>query len=215
MILLDRYFAQRGRLPLTGRHILAHYDATTIVVYQAYKRSIGLGAALDGRFGQEWSRTRMSWIKTSFLWMMHRCGWATKQNQEIVLAIRIMRSGFDEMLRCAVSSLFDPEAYSNRDMWSAEVAMSDVRLQWDPDRDPLGMPLERRAIQLGLRRGVLNRFADEWIVGIEDITSLVREQHARVIAGNLGELELPREVLYPVSCPMIAKRLGMDVELCA
>ena len=32
----------------------------------------------------------MSWIKTSFLWMMHRSGWGTKENQERILQINIL-----------------------------------------------------------------------------------------------------------------------------
>ena len=31
------------------------------------------------------------------------------------------------------------------------MAASEVRLQWDPDHDPHGRPLARRALQLGLR----------------------------------------------------------------
>jgi hypothetical protein len=33
------------------------------------------------------------------------------------------------------------------------VARSEVRLQWNPDHDPTGNKLERRALQLGLRDG--------------------------------------------------------------
>ena len=53
--------------------------------------------------------------------------------------------------------------------WSA-VANSDVRLPWDPDHDPSGAPLERHAIQLGLRGGILAKYAGEWLLGIEDVT---------------------------------------------
>lgn len=40
----------------------------------------------------------MSWIEPSFLWMMFRCGWATKVMQERVLAVRLRREGFDAIL---------------------------------------------------------------------------------------------------------------------
>ena len=43
----------------------------------------------------------MSWIKTNFLWMMYRCGWASKKNQERVLAVRITREGFETILKNA------------------------------------------------------------------------------------------------------------------
>lgn len=45
----------------------------------------------------------MSWIKTNFLWMMYRCGWCTKKNQERVLAVRITREGFDTILSKALA----------------------------------------------------------------------------------------------------------------
>ena len=35
--------------------------------------------------------------------MMYRCGWATKQNQERVLAVRITRDGFEEILANALT----------------------------------------------------------------------------------------------------------------
>ena len=50
------------------------------------------------RLGGEFKFERMSWIKTNFLWMMYRCGWASKKNQERVLAITISREGFEEIL---------------------------------------------------------------------------------------------------------------------
>lgn len=57
------------------------------------------------RFGGEnFSFSRMSWIKTNFLWMMYRCGWASKHGQERVLAVRILRKGFDEILSKAYSA---------------------------------------------------------------------------------------------------------------
>ena len=51
------------------------------------------------RFGGPlFSYSRMSWIKTNFLWMMYRCGWAAKKGQERVLAVWITREGFQEIL---------------------------------------------------------------------------------------------------------------------
>ncbi len=210
MLPTEPYLQQRARWPTEGRHLLAHYDAETVVVYQAYRPSIGLVAAREGRFGAEWSRTRMSWVKPNFLWMMYRCGWATKVDQEVVLALRLKRSGFDTLLASAVPSTYVPELYADRAAWSADVGRSDVRLQWDPDHNPAGHPVERRALQLGLRGAALAHFADEWIVGIEDITAFVREQQAHVAARNLDALVLPRETLYPVTAPAVVNRLGLS-----
>ena len=99
------YREQVARWPREGRHIMAHYDDDSIVVYQAYRPSIGTYAAEHQRFGGDWSFSRMSWIKPNFLWMMYRCGWAEKPGQEVVLAIRLDRRGFDEILAAYVPML--------------------------------------------------------------------------------------------------------------
>lgn len=206
-MVIESYKSQKARLPREGRHILARYDAETIWVYQAYNRVIATAAARDNRFSPPWSRSRMTWIKPGFLWMMFRAGWATKENQEAVLAIRLKRSGFDEILRRAVYSSFAPDVYAAPEAWEALVARSDVRLQWDPDHHPSGAKLERRAIQLGLRGASLASFADEWIVEIEDITPFVASQRAWALSGDLDRLMVPREDVYPVGDVEVAKKL--------
>lgn len=52
-------------------------------------------------------KQRMTWIKTNFLWMMHRCAWATKKNQDRVLAIWIKRILFEKILRKSVKMKFE------------------------------------------------------------------------------------------------------------
>jgi hypothetical protein len=209
MLPTEPYEAQLARWPSSGRHILAHFDADSIVVYQAYRPDIGVPAARDGRFPAAWSRSRMSWVKPNFLWMMYRCGWADKPGQEVVLAIRMRRGGFDEILASAIHSGFKPGVYASREEWAERVARSDVRLQWDPDHDPYGRAVERRAIQLGLRHRALARYADEWILEIADITPFVREQREHLARRKLPGLLVPREDVYPVSDPSVAARLGI------
>jgi hypothetical protein len=102
-----------------------------------------------------------------------------------------------------------PEVYGPREAWERRVAESDVRLQWDPDHHPSGAKQERRAIQLGLRGAALARFADEWIVGVEDITPFVAEQRAQVRRGALEALMIPREDVYPVADVEVARKLGV------
>jgi hypothetical protein len=60
---LESWREQQARWPAAGRHILAHYDETSVVVYQAYRPAIGRYAARHGRFGDEFSLNRMSWVK--------------------------------------------------------------------------------------------------------------------------------------------------------
>jgi len=209
MLHLEPYLQHRTLWPASGRHVLAQYDDDTIVVYQAYCSEIGLYAAEHKRFGPTWSRSRMSWIKPNFLWMMYRCGWATKDSQEVVLAVRMRRSGFDALLQGAVASSFGASCFTDHSEWAKAIAQSDVRLQWDLDHSPNGCPEERRALQLGLRGAALARFADEWIVDIEDVTPLVVTQHIAVRAKRLAELMMPRERVYPVDDAELARRLRL------
>jgi hypothetical protein len=203
------YREQEARWPREGRHILAQFDDEGVVVYQAYSPAIGRFAVEHGYFGgDDFSLTRMSWIKPNFLWMMFRCGWATKENQEMVLAITLRSAAFNTLLGQAVPSTFVPEQYPTREVWQEAVSRSSVRLQWDPDHAPNGAKLERRAIQLGLRGDVLGSYAREWILSIEDITGFVRVQHAHVATGRLDDLLSPREEPYPVG-DETARWLGM------
>ncbi len=84
----------------------------------------------------------MSWVKTNFLWMMYRAGWATKNGQERILAMWVKRDGFDQILS---------QALTGQDEKERGVKRSHVRLQWDPDHTPSGTSVQRRAVQLGLR----------------------------------------------------------------
>ena len=58
--------------------IRAVFDANTIRVYQAYNDIIADEAIALDTFGKSFQLNRMTWIKTSFLWMMYRSGWAQK-----------------------------------------------------------------------------------------------------------------------------------------
>jgi Domain of unknown function (DUF4291) len=210
LIRTERYTEQATRWPKAGRHILAQFDADTVVVYQAYAPAIGRFAAEHGWFGGSFSYSRMSWIKPNFLWMMYRCGWGTKDGQQVVLAVHLAREGFDAILKEAVHSAFTPEVYASPEAWNRRVQGSGVRLQWDPDHEPHGGKLERRAIQLGLRGEFLRRYGKEWIVRIEDVTELVAEQHEHVSARRLDLLLTPEEHVYPVSDAEVAQKLGID-----
>ncbi|MFW9930570.1 MAG: DUF4291 domain-containing protein, partial [Candidatus Thorarchaeota archaeon] len=147
-------------------------------------------------FGGNFSLMRMSWIKPNFLWMMYRAGWATKAGQKQILAVTISREFFEEILRNAVHSAFVTEIYENEEQWKNQVKNSDVRLQWDPDHDPYGNKMERKAVQLGLREKFLLRYAKEEIISIENITDFVKEQYKIVVTGTLTDLKIPKEEVY-------------------
>lgn len=196
--------------PTSGRHILATYDDTSVVVYQAYRPSIGRFAAAHGWFGGGFSLSRMSWVKPNFLWMMYRSGWGAKEGQEVTLAVRIRRDAFDAILTAAVPSSYVPQLFDTEATWRHAVAHSEVRLQWDPDHDPSGAPVERRAIQLGLRGSVLARYAREWIVSIDDISELVAAERGNADGFRSKDLRVPAERVYPVADPDVARRLGIS-----
>jgi hypothetical protein len=205
----EPYLVQLARWPREGKHILAHFDEESVVVYQAYRPAIGRFAAAHGYFGGEFSFTRMSWIKPNFLWMMYRCGWGTKADQEVVLAIWLRRAAFDAILAEAVPSTYYPEIYPDELVWKQAVAASSVRLQWYPDHDPSGQPLARRAIQLGLRSDILRNYAQEWILHLEDISAFVQEQRANATPSRYAHLLLPKESVYTVRDEKLARSLGI------
>lgn len=173
---------------------MAHFDDETIVVYQAYRPEIGMFAAEHNSFGGPFSFNRMSWIKPNFLWMMYRSGWGTKEGQEITLAITLRRSFFDELLTAAIASSFGASTFDNIEDWKEALPQSDVRLQWDPDHNPSGGSVERRAIQLGLRGDTLRRYGKEEALHIEDISEFVAEQREHI--SHLDKLITPSERSY-------------------
>jgi hypothetical protein len=204
-----RYGEQLLDWPTEGRVVLAQYDEGSVVVYQAYRVSIAEHAVAHQSFGgPDFSYSRMSWVKTNFLWMMYRSGWATKPGQERVLALRLRRPYFDGLLAAAVWSSHRPED-GTREEWSASGKRSDVRLQWDPDHDPSGAPVARRAIQLGIRGPTLEGFRGEAIVSIEDITGFVAEQRLNATSAPWPHLVTPAEREYPVADPAVRERLGL------
>lgn len=150
----------------------------------------------------------MSWIKPNFLWMMFRCGWATKVDQERVLALWIPRPFFDRVAAAAVPSNFDPASGSTRKDWARAVATSDVRLQWDPDDDPSGAPVARKAVQVGLRGAMLEEYADRAMLRVEDVTDLVHAQREQAKA-PFTDLRTPRERAYVPRDPAAMVALGL------
>jgi hypothetical protein len=116
-LVTERYVDQLKRWPPSGRHILAQFDGRSVVVYQAYKPSIGHFAARHGYFGGP---------------------------------------------------------------------------------------------QLGLRGDALERYAREWVVGIEDVSEFVVSQRTNAHADGYEALETPREEVYPVAEEAVARRLQIS-----
>lgn len=190
---LKKYSEQTGEWPKSGHHIMAQYDDEKIIVYQSYRNEIGEFAVKNQFFGGPFSLDRMTWIKPNFLWMMYRNGWGTKEGQEVVLAIHLKREAFEKYLQNAVYSSFNTDLKMTYEEWQTEVKASSVRLQWDPDHDPYGGKLERRAIQIGLRDEFTRSYSKEDILLIEDISGFVKEQYEFVQKRELEKLLIPAE----------------------
>ncbi|UYQ65465.1 DUF4291 domain-containing protein [Streptomyces peucetius] len=189
--------------------VRAVFTDETITVYQAYAAGIAEPALAAGTFVAPFRRTRMTWIKPSFLWMMYRCGWGRKPDQERVLAIDITREGFEWALSRACLSHFDRSRFAAEAQWREALRSSPVRVQWDPERD-LGLnPLPHRAIQIGLSGPAVDRYVDDWITGIRDVTPLAHEIRETVAGGDLDAARalLPPERPYPLPAAA-ADRVG-------
>lgn len=187
--------------------IRAAHSADTVTVYQAYPPAIGVPAAREGRFPAAWKRDRMTWIKPSFLWMMYRCGWATKEGQETVLAVEITRAGLHWALERACLSHYEPRLHADHADWRRSLRASPARVQWDPERDVRLQPLPYRSLQLGLAGEAARRYADEWIVSLTDVTPLAHRVHTAVREGDLDTARglLPAEQAYPATPETLAR----------
>lgn len=182
-----------------NKEIRALYTNKIIRVYQAYNKIIADEAVKKGTFGKHFKLDRMTWIKPSFLWMMYRCGWGTKENQECVLAIDMKRDAFDFVVRNAVMSTYNDSMAMSFSEWKEQIKKSDIRCQWDPERDIFGNPMEQRSIQLGLRGNAVNSYVNEWIVNVEDITAYVKDLDEQKNMGIDISRLLPQEHVYQIT----------------
>jgi hypothetical protein len=190
--------------------IRADYDRDTIAVYQAYSPAIADAALEAGRFVSPFSFHRMTWIKPSFLWLMHRSNWGQKSGQERVLCIRLKRSGWEKALSLAVLTSFEPGVFASPEEWAERFAEARVHLQWDPERSLRGAGLPYYSIQVGLSRHVIREYVDEWVVRIEDYTPRVRKVYDLLQSGGADKAkrQLPPERVYPVGAE-VGRRLRM------
>lgn len=191
-----------------SRVIRACFDEQGVRVYAAFHPETVQAAAALGTFGPGFSLDRMTWIKPSFGWMLHRSEYATAYRQEAIARVTVTHEGFLELLGQAVLTHHVPSIYPTTQDWSRQLKRSDVRCQWDPDRDLLDRPLDRRAIQLGLSGAVVRKYVSEWIVGVEDATALAHAiRAAKRIGAPLPEVPLERPYTVPAA---IVARLGID-----
>ncbi|MFB8002440.1 DUF4291 domain-containing protein [Nocardia sp. NPDC056000] len=190
--------------------IRADYDRDSIVVYQAFREQIAAPAVAAQRFVPPFSTNRMTWIKPSFRWLMHRSNWARKPGQECILAVRISRAGWEEALGQAVLTGHDRRVYADSTAWRKAFSHAVVHVQWDPEYSLRAAKLDHRSIQVGLSRHIIDRYVDEWTVEIRDLTPLVHKMSAHLRAGHVDRAKalLPPERPYPLDAEL-AHRIGV------
>ncbi|CEI64244.1 hypothetical protein FVEN_g9082 [Fusarium venenatum] len=163
-----------ANLSIPYRQIRAHYNDTTITVYQAYKESIAKAAVENQKLNAspDFKPGRMTWIKPSWAWMMYRSGYSFKDpGQSRILALRMKHRDFIHLLERGVlsSHVQKPDPGEKREK------SNDVRIQWDPERTSKLEVLPYRSIQIGIPGALSEQWANEWIAGIEDVTDKARE----------------------------------------
>jgi hypothetical protein len=193
-----------------AHEIRADYDRDTIVIYQAYAAVIALPALAKQRFVPPFSFGRMTWIKPSFLWLMHRSNWGRKSGQEHTLAVRITRAGWERALSLGVLTTPEATIFPTRSQWERQFREATVHIQWDPERSLRGGSLPHGSIQVGLSRHIIREFVETWVVAIEDFTQRDAKIRGLLQSGNAtaAQRQLPPEKVYSVS-PEIGRRIGI------
>jgi len=194
-----------GKSKLETRAIRAQFTDESIRVYQAFSSSIAIPALQNQKLGDGFKMDRMTWIKPSFCWMLYRSNFASSLNQEHILAVDIKRSGLDWALANSVLSSHSPDVHSHTS-WARLLKSAPVRVQWDPERN---IKLERvegvRAIQIGLSGVAVQRYVDDWVIRIHDVTNLA----ARARYGEVSDLQQLGiyERSYPLD-PRLAEKVS-------
>lgn len=191
----------RAKQAQADRQIRADFDRESIVVYQAYSDPIADAALEAGHFVAPFSFQRMTWIKPSFRWLMSRSHWASRAGQTRILAVRIGRPQWERALGAAVLTDPDPSVYADATAWRQQFDETDVHVQWDPERSLRGKKLEQRSLQVGIGRGLVREFAEEWVLGVSDLTKVATRIRKHLATGDTGRARrlLPTEKRYPLS----------------
>jgi hypothetical protein len=141
---------------------------------------------------------------------MYRSGWGTKEGQEATLDLRLRRQFFDRILARVVASSLDQSDSATHEEWKAAIEHSEVRLQWDPDHDPLGRAVGRRAIQLGLPGSVLEALGKRELLEVIDMTEFVATQREQLPRLGLWQLMTPAKRIYLPIDALVARQLNLD-----
>ncbi len=195
---------------MNNQEIRAEYDNKTITVYQAYNKNIAIPAIKNNQFEKPFSFNRMTWIKPSYLWLMERSNWGTKSNQEYILGIKIKRKYWEKALSLGVLTHPEKSIYASGQEWHEKLKKAQVHIQWDPERTLKGRKLQKRSIQVGISRFLIEEFNTKWIVEIKDLTPLTKKINQLRKQGKYKEAKrlLPKERVY-IATKEVGKRIGI------
>lgn len=103
--------------------------------------------------------------------------------------------------------MFCDEVYTSIEEWKSDINNSDVKCQFDPDKDTRGNNVDRRAIQIGLNHEALRVYVSDGIVKISDITQDVHELKKKLDSGIDISRFIPVEEKYSLSDESTRRRL--------
>ena len=122
--------------------------------------------------------------------------------------------------RTAVHSSFVPDSNGSPENWKARLADSpdSLAVGSGPRSCKVARKQEQRAIQLGLVGDILRKYAQDWILGIEDISEFCHRTNAQTQNQiNLRVFEalshLAKKFTQLSIDPETAKRIGVDRNL--
>ena len=182
-----------------------------ITVYQAFSPEIAEPALAAGTFVPPFQvERRTTWIKPSFLSMMHRSRWGMEPGRERVLAIDVTREGFEWALAHSVLNGFDPGIYPSSEEWARLKRERPVRVQWVAERSLALAPVPYRSIQVGLSGEALRTYVNEWVTGITDVTETAHRIRDLVASGDRAAASdlVPAERRYDLP-EEIRRQIGM------
>jgi len=140
---------------------------------------------------------------------MHRSRWGTKENQQVILALRLRREFFERYCwRKPSQRRGNANGLPHRRRGPTLRAGRQCGYSGTP-YDPWGHRLQRRAIQIGLKGTVLEAFGQRELLEVIDISAFVAEQRVHLTAADGAALLIPRERVYYPADPAITARLGL------
>ncbi len=107
-----------------------------------------------------------------------------------------------------VSVLLPSRCARRHATWREQLRLSEVLVQWDPERSWTLQPLPYRTIQVGLGRRVVMRYVDKWIDDIVDVTDRAHAARDMVTQEKSRRCALSCPSRTEVVLPTQSARLG-------